>query len=153
MADYGNLPAGPLGRFIRAFYQARRAAVRGGDLSLLEGFVAPDVRWSEPEVGEHMGVLRGRDAVIDMIRRALDATGGSFDLAVAGTVESATHVSALIDWSAVSGGRRIEGRELAVYEVRGGLITAAWFHPENIGDDRAFWGEGRFDEPGFTRPA
>ncbi len=66
---------------------------------------------------------------------------------------SATHVSALIGWSAVSGGRRIEGRELAVYEVRGGLITAAWLHPENIGDDRAFWGEGRLDEPGFTRLA
>ena len=153
MTDFGNLPAGPLGRFIRAFYEARREAVRAGDLSLLEEFIAPDVRWSEPEVGEHMGVLRGRDAVIDMIRRALDATGGSFELAVAGTVESASHVSALIDWSAVSGGRRIEGRELAVYEVRNGLIAAAWFHPENIGDDRAFWGEGRRDEPGFTRPA
>ena len=140
--------AGPLGRFICAFYEARREAVRAGNLGRLEDFIAPDVRWSEPEVGEHMGVLRGRDAVIDMIGRALDATGGSFELAVAGTMESTTHVSALIDWSAVSGGRRIEGRELAVYEVRDGLIAAAWFHPENIGDDRAFWGEGRYDGPG-----
>ena len=143
MTDFENSPAGPLDRFIRAFYDARLEAARAGDLSLLEGFIASDVRWSEPEVGEHMGILRGRDAVIDMIRRALDATGGSFELAVAGTVESATHVSALIDWSAVSGDGRIEGREMAVYEVRDGLITAAWFHPENIGDDRAFWGEGR----------
>ena len=148
MKDIGNPAAGPLGRFVRAFYDARREAVRAGDLGLLGEFIAPNVRWSEPEVGEHMGVLRGRDAVIDMIGRALDATGGSFKLAVAGTVESATHVSALIDWSAVSGGKRIEGRELAVYEVRDGLITAAWFHPENIGDDRAFWGEDRYDGPG-----
>ena len=114
MTDFENSLAGPLDRFIRAFYDARLEAARAGDLSLLEGFIASDVRWSEPEVGEHMGILRGRDAVIDMIRRALDATGGSFELAVAGTVESATHVSALIDWSAVSGDGRIEGREMAV---------------------------------------
>ncbi len=143
MTDFGNLPAGPLGGFIRAFYEARREAVLAGDLSLLERFIASDVCWSEPEVGGHMGVLRGRDAVIDMIRRALETTGGSFALSVAATVESATHVSALIDWSAVSGGQRIEGRELAVYQIRNGRIAEAWFHPENIADDRAFWGEGQ----------
>ena len=78
MKDIGNPAAGSLGRFVRAFYDARREAVRAGDLRLLGEFIAPNVRWSEPEVGEHMGVLRGRDAVIDMIGRALDATGGSF---------------------------------------------------------------------------
>lgn len=141
MTEIEDPAAGPLERFIRAFYDARRKAVRPGDVGLLEEFIAADVCWSEPEVGEHMGVLQGRDAVIDMIGRALDATGGSFRLTVSGAVESATHVSALIDWSAVSGGRRIEGREIAVYEVRDGRIAAAWFHPENIGDDRVFWGE------------
>ena len=76
-----------------------------------------------------------------MIRRALDTTGGSFELAVTRTVETASHVAARIDWSASRDGRRIEGRELAVYEVRNNQIMAAWFHPENIVNDQAFWRE------------
>ena len=132
---------GPLGRFVRAFYDARRAAARSGDLAPLDAFIAPDVRWSEPDVGDHMGDLRDRAAVLGMIRRALATTGGTFDLRVTATVETGSHVAALIAWSAEKDGGRIEGRELAVYEVRDGRIAAAWFHPENIADDRAFWGE------------
>ena len=69
MTDTDSLGCGPLGEFIRAFYDARRTAARTGDLSLLHSFIAADVRWSEPDVGAHMGVLEGRDAVLDMIRR------------------------------------------------------------------------------------
>ena len=140
MTDVENPESGPLGRFIRAFYDARRSG-DPGDLSPIEPFIAPDVRWSEPDVGDHMGDLRGRAAVLDMIRRALGTTGGTFELSVMGSVETGSHVAASIAWSAEKDGRRIEGRELAVYEVRDGRIAAARFHPENIADDRAFWGE------------
>ncbi len=133
--------SGPLGRFVRAFYDVRRAASRSGDLSALEALIAPDVDWQEPDVGDHMGDLRSREAVLDMICRALATTGGTFDLSVVSTVETGSHVAALIAWSAEKDGRRIEGQELAVYEVRGGCIAAARFHPENIADDRTFWGE------------
>ena len=132
---------GPLGRLIHAFYDARREARLSGDLSLLTPFLAVDVRWSEPDVGDHMGFLEGPVAVIDMIGRALEATDGSFELAVSRTVETGSHVAALIVWSATRGGREIEGREMAVYEVRDGCIASAWFYPENIADDQAFWGE------------
>ena len=138
---------GPLGKFVRAFYDARRAAARSGDLAPLGRFLAAEVDWREPDVGAHMGALRGRGAVLDMIRRALDATGGSFDLSVAATVEAGRHVAAAVAWSAEKGGRRIEGRELAVYEIRDRRIAAARFHPDDIADDRAFWGEGPGAEP------
>ena len=88
-----------------------------------------------------MGELQGRDAALDMIRRALDTTGGAFDLAVASTAETGSHVAAAIEWSADKGGRRIAGRELAVFEVRDGRILSARFHPDNLADDRVFWGE------------
>ena len=131
---------GPLGRFIRSFYDARRAASRTGDLSLLDPFIADDVRWSEPDVGAHMGVLEGRGAVLDMIRRALETTGGSFDLHVTSSVETSSHVAASVAWSAAKGGHSIAGQELAVFEVRDDRIVAAWFHPGDIADDEAFWG-------------
>ena len=133
---------GPLGTFIRDFYKARRTASRTGDLSLLEPFIAAAVRWCEPDMGAHMGVLQGRDAVLDMIRRALETTGGNFDLRVTSTVETSTHVAASVAWSAIKGRCRIEGQELAVFEVREGRIVSAWFHPGDIADDEAFWGEG-----------
>ncbi len=129
--------SGPLGRFIRAFYDARRA----GDPDSLRPFMAADIRWSEPDIGAHMGERRGRDAVLDMIRRALDTTDGSFALAVASTAETGRHVAAAIEWCADKGGRRIEGRELAVFEVRDGCIQSARFHPDDLADDLAFWGE------------
>ena len=142
MTDTDDRAHGPHGRFIRAFYDARREASRSGDPRPLERFIASDVRWSEPNVGAHMGVLRGRAAVLDMIRRARDASEGSFDLRITHTVEDRDHVAASVAWSAERDGRLIAGRELAVFELRDGCIAAAWFHPENIADDRAFWGEG-----------
>ena len=144
MTDIDNQGCDPLGHFIRAFYDARRTATRTGDLSLLDPFIADDVRWSEPDVGSHMGVLEGRGAVLDMIRRALDTTDGSFDLRVSSSVETASHVAASIAWSAVKEDCRIEGQELAVFEVRDDRIVAAWFHPGDIADDEAFWEE---DQP------
>lgn len=142
MTDVDRKDCGPLGRFVRAFYDARRVASRTGDPGLLSPFIAADVRRSEPDVGAHMGMLEGRDAVLDMIRRALETTGGTFDLRVTSTVETSTHVAASITWSAMKGGRRIEGLELAVYAIRDGRIVAAWFHLGDITDDEAFWGEG-----------
>ena len=60
MTDIVNRSCGPLGRFIRTFYDARRTASRTGDLGQLDPFIATEVRWCEPDVGAHMGVLDGR---------------------------------------------------------------------------------------------
>lgn len=136
-----DLP-GPLSIFIRAFYDARREAARAGNLDALVPYIAADVRWIEPDVGDHMGALQGRDAVLDMIRRALATTGGSFDLSVTETLETGRHVAALIDWTADKDGHRIQGQEMAVYEIRDGCIAAAWFHAANIADDETFWAKG-----------
>ena len=91
--------------------------------------------------------------MFDMISRALDTTGGSFDLRVTSTVETSSHVAALIAWSAAKDGRRINGQELAVYEVQAGCIVSAWFHPENIADDQAFWGEDNPAPPSDVQPS
>ncbi|MBD0272996.1 MAG: nuclear transport factor 2 family protein [Acetobacteraceae bacterium] len=127
------------GALVRRFYAARAEA---GDPEALRRFLAPDVDWVEPEVGAHMGRLSGAEAVLDMIRRARAATGGTFRLAVVETVETRTHCAALVAWSAErDGGGAVHGRELALFGVSGGRIVSARFHPENISDDRAFWGE------------
>ncbi|PPK98193.1 ketosteroid isomerase-like protein [Kineococcus xinjiangensis] len=120
---------------VRRFYETRR----GGDVDALREFLAPDVRWREPDVGEHMGLLLGADAVLDMVRRARATTGGTFTLEVVEAVQTRCTCAAVVAWSAEKGGRRIDGRELAVFDVADGRITAAAFHPERLADDEAFW--------------
>ncbi len=126
---------------VRRFYAARAAVAAAGDTEVLRPFLAPDVDWVEPEVGAHMGRLPGAEAVLDMIRRAQATTGGTFRLAVAEAIETRTHCAALVIWSAERDGRAVRGRELAVFGVADGRIVSARFHPDDITDDLAFWGE------------
>jgi len=49
------------------------------------------------------------------------------------------HAVALVNWSAERGGRQLTGREVAVYHVRDGRVTEAWFHPDDAATVEAFW--------------
>ncbi len=120
---------------IKEFYAARAA----GKMGKIRGFIADDVRWIEPTVGDHMGELRGVDEVIDMMERASATTSGTFSLTVAQGIEVDGHCSVVIDWSAEKSGQTIRGRELATYSVSNGKIVFAQFLPENIQHDNAFW--------------
>lgn len=124
---------------VRRLYELRAS----GRLAAVRSLLAPEVRWREPDVGEHMGELIGADAVIDMIERAMAVTDGTFTLRVMSTTETATHCAAVIAWSARKAGSVIQGRELAVFGVRGGLIFEAAFFPEDLADDQAFWSPSR----------
>ncbi len=126
------------GALVRRFHAARAEA---GDPEAPRPFLAPGVAWVKPDIGAHMGRLPGAEAVLDMIRRAQTATGGTFRLAVVETVETRTHCAALVAWSAERAGGVVRGRELAVFGVAGGRIVSARFHPEDVVDDKAFWGE------------
>ena len=50
-------------RTIENFYAARAS----GNMSEIREFIADDVRWIEPIVGDHMGELQGAKAVLDMM--------------------------------------------------------------------------------------
>ncbi len=120
---------------VQAFYEARQA----NDPDALRQWLADGVRWNEPVVGDHMGHLHGADAVVDMLKRALATTGGTFSLRVASTVETGSHCAAVIEWSADKNGRTIRGQEMAVFGFKGGQITEASFFASDITNDQAFW--------------
>jgi ketosteroid isomerase-like protein len=120
---------------VHSFYEARRA----NDPEALRPWLAADVRWSEPTVGDHMGMLIGSDAVIDMLQRALVTTGGTFTLDVADAVETGNRCAAVIRWHADKNGETIHGEELAVFAFSGGKIAEASFFASNIQNDVAFW--------------
>lgn len=45
----------------------------------------------------------------------------------------------MIDWSATREGKRLEGKEVAVYRIRGGRIVEVSFHQDDQSKDAEFW--------------
>ena len=121
---------------VRTLYEARAR----GDLEAVRALLAEDIVWHEPDVGsEHTGDLLGPDAVLAMMRKAQELTGGTFSLAPREVVASGEHAVAMIDWSAERGGERMEGKEVAVYRIRGDKVVEASFHQGDMELDRRFW--------------
>lgn len=123
-------------RLVRELYEARA----GGDFDAIRSILADDVVWHEPDLGtEHTGDLRGTEAVLEMIREAGDLTGGTFTLTPREIVANGEHAVAMIDWSATREGKRLEGKEVAVYRIRGGRILEVSFRQDDQSKDAEFW--------------
>lgn len=121
---------------VRAFYDARTR----NDLAAVRRMLAEDVLWREPDVGnEHTGDLRGADAVLDMIREAQRLTGETFELRVGEAIAHGEQVAAFVHWSSTRDGTSLEGKEIAIYRVRTGKITEAYFHGNDLSHDEKFW--------------
>ena len=116
---------------VRALYEARGR----GDLQAAAALLAPDVEWHEPY--EFLGDIHGREAVVEALREAVEATAGSFHIDLHDLLANDEHTVALVTWSAVRDGRAMEGREIGVYHVRDGLVREVWFtanDPEAVTD-------------------
>ncbi len=95
--------------------------------------------------------LLGPEAVLAMMREAQEFTGGTFSLSPREVVANGEHAVAMIDWSAERGGERMEGKEVAVYRIRGGKVVEASFHQDDADLDRRFWEYLRVDRGGARR--
>jgi uncharacterized protein len=125
----------PDAQLIRKFYDARA----GNDIEVVRSFLPDDVVWHEPGQSEFTGELRGKDAVLRMIEKAREITGGTFKLNLHDVLANDEHVVALINWTAKRGEKTIEGREAAVYHVRDGKIAEAWFLTDDSRSVNEFW--------------
>ncbi len=126
----------PNAALVRTLYEARAR----DDLKAVRSILAEDIVWHEPDVGsEHTGDLLGPDAVLAMMREAQGLTGGTFSLTPREVVTNGKHAVAMIDWAAERGGERLEGKEVAVYRIRGDKVVEASFHQDDVELDRRFW--------------
>lgn len=123
-------------RLVRGLYEARAR----DDFDAIRSILADEVVWHEPDLGtEHTGDLHGADAVLEMIREAGSLTDGTFALTPREIAANGEHAVAMIDWSATREGKRLEGKEVAVYRIRGGRIVEVSFHQDDQSKDAEFW--------------
>ena len=127
-------------RLIRDFYAARDRR----DWDAVRAMLAPDVVWRESGVEDYSGEHRGRDTVVALLERLVSVTGGTFRLAPTGLLTTAEHVATHARWSAERGGTRVEGNDLAVFRISGGLIASAMFFDDGYDPD-ALTAVFRFD--------
>ena len=113
---------------VRRFYDARAR----NDRDEIRRLVSADVAWHDPYPPPHGGDLVGLDGVLAQIfDAAAKITGGSTHMTLHDVVAKDRHAIALVEWSSSMPGKgSIEGREVAVYQVEDGVITEAWFYPE-----------------------
>jgi ketosteroid isomerase-like protein len=98
------------------------------------------VVWHEPDVGsDHTGDLHGAESVIGMMSEAGDRTRGTFRPTPRQIVANGEHAVAMIDWEAERSGERLEGKEVAVFRIRGAKIVEVSFHQDDMEPDRKFW--------------
>ena len=122
------MPEHPHVNLIREFYAARARGERETIRAMLDDGVA----WHDPYPPPHGGDLRGAAAVMrDIFDRAGELTKGTTRMWLHDVLANDAHAVALVNWSATHKGRTMEGREVAVYHVREGRITEAWFYPED----------------------
>jgi ketosteroid isomerase-like protein len=121
-------PAHPNEDLVRRFYDARAR----DDRDEIRRLVSAGVAWHDPYPPPHGGDLTGLDAVLEQIfDAAREITGGSTRLRIHDVVANDHHAVALVEWSSsIPGKGSIEGREVALYHVENGVITEAWFYPE-----------------------
>jgi ketosteroid isomerase-like protein len=73
-----------------------------------------------------------------MIREARSLTNGTFVLTPREIVANGEHAVAMVDWSATREGKRVEGKEVAVYRIRDGRVAKVSFHQDDQSKDAEF---------------
>jgi uncharacterized protein len=126
----------PSARIVRDLYDARAK----NDRTAIRRILAADIEWHDPYPPPHGGDLKGLEAVFrEVFDHAGELTGGSTRLWLEDVLANDARAVALVAWSSIYRGRTMQGRELALYTFRDGLIAEAWFFPFDKAASDAFF--------------
>jgi ketosteroid isomerase-like protein len=126
----------PYVTLIRQLYDARAR----NDRETIREILAEDVSWHDPYPPPHGGDLVGVDAVFrDIFDKAGELTDGTTRLRLHDVIADDELAIGLVYWSSTYRGRAMEGKEVAIYRIRGGKVVEAWFHaPDGAASDAFF---------------
>lgn len=124
---------------IRRLYEARA----GKDRAAVRALLTDDIRWHDPYPAPFGGDFEGAEAVMEFLFGTLETEMADSGLELHDVVANERHAIALVNWWAVLGGRRIDGREIGVYHLSGGKVTEVWFTTDDKQASDAFFSNPR----------
>jgi ketosteroid isomerase-like protein len=130
----------PKERVIRDLYDARARR----DWDAVAALFADEIGYHEPGEEDHSGDFRGRGEVVELLRKLVEVTNGTFQLEPRAFLNSVDHSAVLVRWWAERDGQRSEGNEIAVYRFRGDEIAEVWFYVDGY-EPRSFSSVFAFD--------
>lgn len=131
---------------VRQLYDARQR----GDADTVRSLLASDVRWHDPYPPPFGGDFSGADEVVAWMFGPLDQGMDDSGLELHDVVANDRHAVALVNWWAVLGGRRMDGREVGVYHIQDGKVTEVWFTTEDRQASDSFFSRARSVEDNST---
>ena len=108
---------------VRAAYEAFAAA----DIDAVSNFIAEDCVWHITASGVLTGDYKGRDAVLGFLGRLMEETGGTFRVETHAVLGDDDHAVALNLTTGTRNGQTFTTKQSAVYHMRDGQTTEAWF--------------------------
>lgn len=120
---------------------ARRihAAFHAGDLEAIGRELADDVVWHTPGTNALAGEHRGREAVLALMRKAGELTGGTLHVDLLTAMGDADYAMLWVRTTATRGDRHLDMKEALVFAVCDGRVAEAWQRPDQTRFD-AFFG-------------
>jgi ketosteroid isomerase-like protein len=115
---------------LRQLHDAQAALYAGGDEAPVRALLTDDVHWHVPGRNAIAGDYHGIHAVLAYLRRRRDLADRTFRMhPVDVLVGDGDRIAALVDGTAVLGGRRRRWSTVGLYQVRDGRVAACWLLP------------------------
>ncbi|MEV6062327.1 nuclear transport factor 2 family protein [Nocardia asteroides] len=125
----------------RDTFNAYGAALAAGDMPALAATFADDIVWHQPGRNSLSGDHHGPDAVLELLGSFMQRSGGTFELAVTGVVESGDLVAAAVNFSARRQGEiDLAQNGIDVFHIANGRIAEVWLVSTDQDAEDRFWG-------------
>jgi uncharacterized protein len=125
----------PNERLLREEYRAR---AERDDRTLADAF-SDDVVWHVPGKSAIAGEYRGKDQVMEYVRRRRALVDDTFDVTVEDVLANDEHGLVIASGSAVRDGKLMQWRAHGIYRFELGRISECWVLPEDQYAFDAIW--------------
>ncbi len=110
-----------------------------GDMDTLRANFTEDIVWHFPGKSPMGGEFPGVDETLGWLGRTFELSGGTIRTEVHDVLANDTQAVALFTVTAQRDGKSLDDHTVGVYEIEGGNVREAWFHPGDQYATDDFW--------------
>jgi uncharacterized protein len=122
-----------------ATFRSIYAAFTTGDMDMLATFFDEGVVWHTPGRHRLAGTHEGRDAAFASFAEEFALSGGTYSVELRDVLANDEHIVALLYATAEREGKRLDQDYAIAFEMRDGIVRAAWEVWKDQSSVDAFW--------------